>query len=312
MSNSEHIIPQRTSKGYLGVVLRGFFMGASDVVPGVSGGTMALILGIYEELIHSIKTIDLKVIKLLLTFKIKEALDIVPWKFLLSVLAGILLAVFTLAQGIEWTLEHQPVLIWSFFFGLVLASVLMVSKRIEKWKVSTALTVAIAALSAYIIVGMVPTQTPNAPWFVFLSGAIAICAMILPGISGSFILVLLGKYEYILSAVNNRDIITLGIFALGAGVGIITFARFLSWLFDRYHDLTVAMLVGLMLGSLRKIWPWKETISTILDRHGQAIPVEQINVLPSAFTTEVALAIGLAIFGFTIVFVLESVASRKS
>ncbi|HEY86025.1 MAG TPA: DUF368 domain-containing protein [Chloroflexi bacterium] len=309
---NENIIPQRNFKAYLGVVLRGFFMGASDVVPGVSGGTMALILGIYEELIRSIKAIDFTVIKLLLSFKIKEALDIAPWKFLLSVFAGILLAIFSLAQAIEWTLENQPVLIWSFFFGLVLASVLMVSKRIKKWSAGTMATIAAATLAAYIIVGMVPTQTPNALWFVFLSGAIAICAMILPGISGSFILVLLGKYEYILGAVNNRDFVTLIVFALGAGIGIISFARFLSWLFDRYHDLTVAMLIGLMLGSLRKIWPWKETLSTMLDRHGQLIPIEQINILPPVFTTEVALAIGLAIFGFAIVFALESAASRKA
>jgi len=125
-------------------------------------------------------------------------------------------------------------------------------------------------------------------------------------------LVLLGKYEYILGAVNNRDFITLIVFVLGAGIGIISFARFLSWLFDRYHDLTVSMLVGLMLGSLRKIWPWKETLATIPDRHGQLIPIEQINILPPTFSTEVALAIGLAIFGFAIVFVLENAASRKA
>jgi putative membrane protein len=287
-------------------------MGASDVVPGVSGGTMAFILGIYEELIESIKSIDLQVIKLLLNFKFKEIFELVPWRFLLSVVTGILLAVFSLARGLEWLLENKPVLIWSFFFGLVLASVLMVSKRITRWYLRTIVGMIVAAVGAYIIVGLVPANTPETLWFVFLSGAIAICAMILPGISGSFILVLLGKYQYILSAVNNRDFLTLGIFAVGAGIGIVSFAQILSWLFKRYHNMTIAMLTGLMLGSLRKVWPWKETLSTILDRHGQPIPVEQVNILPPAFTGEVALAIGLAIFGFALVFVLENLASSKT
>jgi putative membrane protein len=312
MTAINQILPRRTLKDYLGLVLRGFCMGASDVVPGVSGGTMAFILGIYEELIESIKSIDLQVIKLLLNFKFKEIFELVPWRFLLSVVTGILLAVFSLARGLEWLLENKPVLIWSFFFGLVLASVLMVSKRITRWYLRTIVGMIVAAVGAYIIVGLVPANTPETLWFVFLSGAIAICAMILPGISGSFILVLLGKYQYILSAVNNRDFLTLGIFAVGAGIGIVSFAQILSWLFKRYHNMTIAMLTGLMLGSLRKVWPWKETLSTILDRHGQPIPVEQVNILPPAFTGEVALAIGLAIFGFALVFVLENLASSKT
>ena len=287
-------------------------MGASDVVPGVSGGTMAFILGIYEELIDAIKSIDFTVFRLILSLKFKEALDIVPWKFLLSVLTGILLAIFSLAKGLEWLLENKPVLLWSFFFGLVLASVLMVSKRITRWHFGTVAAVLLAALGAYWLVGLVPTETPTAPWFIFLSGAIAICAMILPGISGSFILVLLGKYQYILGAVNRHDFITLGIFAVGAGLGIITFAQFLSWLFKRYHNLTIAMLTGLMLGSLRKVWPWKETLSSIVDRHGNLIPVAQVNVLPSAFTAEVWSAIALAVLGFAIVFAMENIAARQN
>lgn len=312
MTTINQISPARTFKDYLGIVLRGFLMGASDVVPGVSGGTMAFILGIYEELIDAIKSIDISFFKLVIAFKFKDALDRVPWKFLLSVLTGILLAVFSLAKGLEWLLENEPVLLWSFFFGLVLASVLMVSRRITNWHISTALAIALAAVGAYWLVGLVPTETPTAPWFVFLSGAIAICAMILPGISGSFILVLLGKYQYILGAVNRHDFITLAIFAVGAGLGIITFAQFLGWLFKRYHNLTIAMLTGLMVGSLRKVWPWKETLSSITDRHGNLIPVEQINILPAAFTPEVGYAIALAVVGFAIVFALENIASRQN
>jgi len=312
MTTINQIRPTRTFKDYLGIVLRGFLMGASDVVPGVSGGTMAFILGIYEELIDAIKSIDIKFFRLLLTLKFKEALEIVPWKFLLSVLTGILLAIFSLAKGLEWLLENKPVLLWSFFFGLVLASVLMVSKRITRWHAGTITAVLLATLGAYWLVGLVPTETPTAPWFVFLSGAIAICAMILPGISGSFILVLLGKYQYILSAVNQRDFVTLAIFAVGAGLGIITFAQLLSWLFKRHHNLTIAMLTGLMLGSLRKVWPWKETLSTIADRHGNLIPVEQVNVLPAALTADVGFAIALAVLGFAIVFAMENIASRQT
>ncbi len=312
MTTINQISPARTFKDYLGIVLRGFLMGASDVVPGVSGGTMAFILGIYEELIDAIKAINVTFFRLLLSLKVKEAFDVVPWKFLLAVLTGILLAIFSLAKGLEWLLENKPILLWSFFFGLVLASVLMVSKRITRWGIGTVAAVFLAALGAYWLVGLVPTETPTAPWFVFLSGAIAICAMILPGISGSFILVLLGKYQYILGAVNRHDFITLGIFAVGAGLGIITFAQFLGWLFKRYHNLTVAMLTGLMLGSLRKVWPWKETLSTLTDRHGNLIPVVQVNILPPALTAEVWFAVALAVLGFAVVFSLEYVASRQN
>ncbi len=304
-------VPQRTLKDYVVVALKGVLMGASDVIPGVSGGTMAFILGIYEELINAIKSFDLNVIKLLLSFKIRDALEHVSWKFLAALFLGIMTAIFSLAKGLEWLLENKPIVLWPFFLGLILASVWMVSKRVTHWRAITVFMAVFSTLAAYVIVGMVPAQTPEAPWFIFLSGALVICAMILPGISGSFILVLLGKYQYILSAVNNRDVLTLGIFAVGAALGIVTFARILSWLFKHHHDPTIAMLTGLMLGSLRKVWPWKETVRTILDRHGQPIPVQQLNVLPAAFNSEVAFAIGLALLGFAIVFTLENLASRR-
>ena len=302
---------KRTLKDYIGLTLRGFCMGASDIVPGVSGGTMAFILGIYEELIESIKSIDLKVIKLLLAFKLKEVFNIVPWQFLLSVLIGILLAILTLAQGLEWLLENKPIFLWAFFFGLVLSSGITVSKRVSGWQQKTIAGVVLAAIVAWIIVGAVPVRTTDALWFVFLSGAIAICAMILPGISGSFILVILGKYETVLSALNDRNLVLLIVFAAGAAIGLITFAQVVSWLFKRYHDVTVAVLMGLMLGSLRKIWPWKETISTTLDRHGEIVPLEQINIGPPSFGSEFIIAIGLAIVGFLVVILLDNLANRQ-
>ncbi|MBN1217892.1 MAG: DUF368 domain-containing protein [Anaerolineae bacterium] len=302
---------KRTFKDYLGLTARGFAMGSADVVPGVSGGTMAFILGIYEELITSIRDLGSpKTARLLMGLKFKQAYNELPWRFLAALGIGILLAILSLARFLEYMLTHQPVMIWSFFFGLVLASIFTVSKRVKQWHWTRFAGLVIGAVFAYILVGLVPMQTPNAPWFLFLSGFLAICAMILPGISGAFILVLLGKYEYVLSAVNNRDIVTLFIVAAGAVVGLVSFAQILGWFFKRYHDVTVAVLMGFMLGSLRKIWPWKET-AEFIERHGVQTPIRQVNVLPDAFNGEVALAILLAIISFGLVLVLDYLASRR-
>ena len=271
-------------------------MGAADVVPGVSGGTMAFILGIYEELIQSIRSFDLEVIKLALRLKIIQAIERMNWKFLACVLCGIMLAVFTLAKGLAWLLENQPVLIWAFFFGLVLASVAVVSRRVPSWSLPLAAASLLSAIGAFILVGLVPMDTPETWWFLFLSGAVAICAMILPGISGAFILVLLGKYHYVLQAVNNRNFLVLFIVACGAVVGLILFSRLLSWLFRKHHDLAIAILAGLMLGSLRKVWPWK-----IMDA----------NAWPAAFNGETALALGLVVCGAVAVLLLERLGAVK-
>ena len=303
--------PARSLKEYVGIALRGFCMGASDVVPGVSGGTMAFILGIYEELISSIRAINVNFVKLLLTLKVREAFAGIPWRFLLSVGLGIGMAILSLARGLSWMLEHRPTLIWSFFFGLVLASLIAVSRRVKRWNVTALCSAGFAAVGAYVLVGLVPVETPDAPWFLLLSGAVAICAMMLPGISGAFILVLLGKYRYVLDAVNNRDAFTLFLVAAGAGVGVIIFSRILSWLFRHYRNVTLAALTGLMLGSLRKVWPWKETLSTFLDRHGKEIPIEQMNVLPGTWTGRETSALILMLIGFGLVLVLEFWASRK-
>jgi putative membrane protein len=285
-------------------------MGAADVVPGVSGGTMAFILGIYEELINAIRSFNLKSLQLLLGFKLRLLLDQVSWRFLFALGIGILTAVFSLAQVLAWLLHNKPVLIWSFFLGLILASVVSVSRRVDKWEASTWTCLVGGIIGTYILVGLVPVATPNAPWFLFLSGAVAICAMILPGISGSFILVLLGKYQYVLEAVNGRDFITLSIVAAGACVGIAAFSRLLGWLFGKYHDLMVAVLTGLMLGSLRKVWPWKKTLESMIDRHGEEIPIVQANILPSHWNMEVSAAIALMATGLVVVLVLDRMGER--
>ncbi|MCY3711083.1 MAG: DUF368 domain-containing protein [Caldilineaceae bacterium] len=304
--------PDRTLGEYLGLTARGFAMGCADIVPGVSGGTMAFILGIYEELVMSIRAGARRPFwQALLRLNVPTALDAINARFLLSVLAGIAIAVLTLASWLEWVLERHPVLIWSFFFGLVLASIVTVRKRIQNWNAALFTALAAGAVGAYFVVGAVPVQTPDASWFLFLSGMLAICAMILPGISGSFILVLLGKYQFVLAAVNQRDIVSLAIVGAGAVVGIVTFAQLLAWLFKRYHDATIAVLIGLMAGSLRKIWPWKETVASIIDRHGELLPTVQRNHLPAALTGEVFFALGLAVMGFAVVMVLDRLSASK-
>ena len=302
---------KRSLLGYVGITLRGICMGAADVVPGVSGGTMAFILGIYEELIEAIRSVDLRFVQTLLSLKFKQASGLVPWRFLGALIIGILTAIFSLARVLAWLLENEPVLIWSFFFGLVLASVVTVGKNLERWNLPAAAWTGLGTLGAYLLVGMVPVKTPDGPWFLFLCGAVAICAMILPGISGSFILVLLGKYHYVLAAVNERNFFVLTVFTAGTLFGITSFVRLLSWLLKRHHDLTVSLLIGLMLGSLRKVWPWKRTLETVLDIRGQAVPVSQVNILPSQWSGEVTAALTLAMMGFLVVLSLEFWAARQ-
>jgi len=296
---------KRSFFDYLILASKGFCMGAADVVPGVSGGTMAFILGIYEELLHAIKSFDLKSLRLLLTFNVKPFFESISWRFLLALGIGILTAIFTLARLLAWLLHNTPVLIWSFFLGLILASVVTVSRRIGTWHYFTWFSLITGLIGIYLLVGLVPGTTPNDLWFLFLSGAVAICAMILPGISGSFILVLMGKYQYVLEAVNQRDLLVLFIVAAGACAGIAAFSRLLSWLLVRYHDLMVAFLTGLMLGSLRKIWPWKETLESIMDSHGNRVSIIEANILPAQLNGEVFAAFGLMAAGFMVVFILD-------
>lgn len=303
---------ERSLTGYLLLTMKGFCMGAADVVPGVSGGTMAFILGIYEELIQSIKSFDLAFLRKLVSLKIKDALAPVSWQFVMAIGLGILMAIFTLARLLAWLLHNQPVLIWSFFFGLIVGSVITVSKHIDEWTPSTLAWMGLGSLCTYLLVGMVPAKTPDAAWFLFMSGSIAICAMILPGISGAFILVLLGKYHFVLEAVNNREVLTLVLVAAGAGAGLVTFVRLLSWLFNRYHDLTVALLTGFMLGSLRKVWPWKKTLQSMTDSHGNLIATSQVNILPSRWDSELIVALCLVVVGFLVVFSMNFIAEKKS
>ena len=318
----ENIKKERTLKEYAGLVFKGMAMGASDVVPGVSGGTMAFILGIYQELIDSIRAVGSKdFIQAVLSFNIAKIFEVLNWKFLIAVAAGVLLAIVSLAGILEYLLENQPVFLWSFFFGLVIASIITVQKQVNGWGAGPIIALVLGAVGAFILVGSVPAETPNSWWFLILSGMIAICAMILPGISGSFILVLMGKYQTILGAVNDRDIVTLALVAVGAVIGLVTFAQILGYLFKNYHDVTVAALIGLMIGSLRKIWPWKEEVAWlqdaagnfILDSEGHRRVIEEVNFLPTLAEnggSEILFALVLALVGFGVVILLERFAAE--
>jgi putative membrane protein len=282
----------RSPKDYAYLVFTGVAMGAADVVPGVSGGTMAFIMGVYQELIDGIKAFDLGVVKLLLRFELRAAAERVPWRFLVALGSGIGVAILALAGVITWLLAHQPTFLFAFFFGLVLASILAIGVHI-RWSPGAVATLAAGTALAYWIVGLVPVETPHDPLTLFLSAMVAISAMILPGISGSFILLILGQYAHVLNAVKTLDVVTLLPFAVGMVVGITGFARILSWLLHHHHQLTITLLVGFMVGSLRKVWPFKETLETGLDRHGDVVPILQRNVLPDAASGAFWLALAL-------------------
>lgn len=296
------------------LALKGCAMGMADVVPGVSGGTIAFISGIYEELIDSIRRVDATALKLLMKLRFGELWRHVNGRFLLPVLLGIAVAIFSLARLMTYLLEHHPIEIWSFFFGLIIASALLVAKQVERWNWRTVAAFVIGAAAAWWITVATPTETPDDWWFVMLSGAIAICAMILPGISGAFILLLLGKYQFIMEAVGNLNIPIIVIFAVGALAGILAFSHLLSWLLKHWHDLTVALLMGFMVGSLNKVWPWKEALETYVDSHGEVQPLVEANISPAAYETlydkpaMLSEAIILCVVGFLTIYGIEVLA----
>ena len=287
-------------------------MGAADVVPGVSGGTIAFITGIYEELIHSIKSIDLDAVKLFFTGKWISFWKKINGNFLLSVFAGIFIAIISLARLLEHLLETHPVLIWSFFFGLILVSSYVVARRIKQWDYTKVVAIVGGIAIAFYITSITPAATTNAAWFIILSGMLASCAMILPGISGSFILLLLGKYAFALRAVNEVDLGAIVLLGIGAVIGLLSLSRLLSWLFNKYHDGTVAILAGFMIGSLNKIWPWKKTVETVVIE-GVEKPLVQKNILPAFGQPgdQLAGAIVMMLLGIGLILLFELAFRKK-
>lgn len=303
---------ERSIKDYIIISLKGIAMGAADVVPGVSGGTIAFISGIYEELITSINNINPSLLITLRKQGFKAAWQQANASFLVALLIGIGISIVSLAKLVGWLLEHQPILLWSFFFGLVAASVFFVGKQITKWNVATVLAFVVAAGLAYYITSLPPLSATQSYPFLFLAGALAICAMILPGISGAFILVLLGAYSTVLEAVDQRNIKIIATVGVGAIFGLLTFSRVLKWLFSHHKNLILAILTGFILGSLNKIWPWKKVIeSTII--HDKVVVLKENSILPSAYEGDpkVLLAIVLMLVGFIAIFSLEKIASTS-
>lgn len=273
------------------VALKGFFMGAANVVPGVSGGTIALLTGIYSRIINAIDALmRVNNWKLLLKGDFRGFWNAVDGRFLLSLGTGVVLSIFTLAKLMEYVLANHPVQTWAFFFGLILASVYYMLRDIKNLRWTDAVQVLAGLVFGLVVCTLTPTKTPDSMWFIFICGAIAICTMILPGISGSFILVVLGKYDYIMRAVSALDLPILLVFALGCVVGILAFAKFLHWLLARYERSTMLVLIGFVLGSLVKVWPWHDT---------SAIPDGQLHIASAIIWCLVGLAFIISVEFFS-------------
>lgn len=288
--------------------LKGMAMGAADVVPGVSGGTIAFITGIYARLLGAIKSVNITALRLLFQKGIKAAWEHVDGTFLLSLFIGIVVSLFSLAKGIEWCFTNYPQLLWSFFFGLIIASSIYILRQVDQWNLPAILGLIIGGAVAYTITVIAPGEAPNEYWMIFLAGSIAISAMILPGISGSFILLLMGMYRHVLAAANDLNIPFLLIFMAGCVIGLLLFSHLLSWTFKNYENLTLAVLSGFMMGSIRKVWPWQNVTATRVNSHGEEVPYLYENVLPSNYVEHppyLVVCILLLITGFAVVFLLE-------
>ncbi|MGB5273457.1 MAG: DUF368 domain-containing protein [Flavobacteriaceae bacterium] len=303
---------ERNLLQYAVITLKGMAMGAADVVPGVSGGTIAFISGIYEELITSINNVNLSLIATWKRDGFKACWSQLNGNFLVALFLGIFISLFSLAALVSWLLENEPILLWSFFFGLVVASILFVGKEIEQWRPATFLMLFIGAAIAYFITTLPPSDNIAGLPYLFLCGALAVCAMILPGISGAFILVLLGSYKTILDAVHEVDLKVIVTVGLGAVFGLLSFAKLLKWMFSNYKNITLAILTGFIVGSLPKIWPWKEVLETRIFGD-KIITVKEQNISPFAYEGENQLwfALMAALGGFLLILLLEKLAAKK-
>lgn len=291
-------------------------MGAADVVPGVSGGTIAFITGIYDEFLGSLKNCTPAALLLWKQQGFKAFWQHINGSFLVALFAGILLSIKTFAALIELALHEHPIWVWSFFFGLIIASVVLLARHMPHWRFKDVVALFVGAAVVVAISMAAPAQLPGYWWVMFLGGFVAICAMILPGISGSFLLLLAGLYPVFLSAVNNLEWLLLFSFGVGAVCGLLSFSRVLSWLLANYHQVTVATLIGFLVGSLNVTWPWKEPLVTMLDRHGETVVVQSANVLPARYAEVVGsqpdtlIAIACAVGGVILVLATEFVASK--
>jgi putative membrane protein len=298
-------------KEFIVLVLKGAGMGAANVIPGVSGGTIALITGIFEKLIDSIKSFNLKALKLLFTGKFKEFANHINLGFLIAVFLGIGISIITFARLLDYLFLNYPIYIWSFFFGLILASVYFVGKTISKWSFSVIFLFIIGTAIAVTITLMTPATENPALWYLFICGIIAACCMILPGLSGSFILILLGNYQLVMiNAINDLNIKILAPVVIGAGFGLLVFSHFLSWIFKKFKDQTISVLSGFILGSLAILWPWKNEITETFS--GKIKVIGYNWNLPATLNKEVIFAIGFMILGVISIWLIEKLAEEKA
>lgn len=297
--------------------LKGFAMGVANVIPGVSGGTIALLTGIFERLINALKSFDVEAVRLLLKFKFREFAQHVDFGFLLSVFFGVGVSIISVAKLLEFLFQSYPVYVWSFFFGLILVSVWFVGKSIGKIDVPAAVSFVIGAAVAFGLSVMNPATENTAFWYLIICGAVAICSMILPGLSGSFVLILMGNYQLIMIyAVSHFDMKIIVPVAIGVVVGLLAFSHFLSWLLSRYARQTMAVLTGFIFGSLGTIWPWKNPVYLMQDgaevlKNGKPIIQSYEMYFPQEFSAEVAIAIVLMAAGMAALWVLERSAKKE-
>ncbi|MBC3847235.1 DUF368 domain-containing protein [Winogradskyella echinorum] len=313
---------------YLVITFKGIAMGAADVVPGVSGGTIAFISGIYEELIESIDKVNLGIFKVWKQSGFKTAWKSINGNFLLALFSGIAISILSLAKIIKWLLYNEPVLLWSFFFGLVLASILYIAKQINGWSAKIIIAIIATSILSYFITLAEPFASPDSPFYLLFCGFIAIIAMILPGVSGAFILLILGAYQTAIDTINNlveglttgnMDLFKDALFkfcllAIGAIVGLKVFSKALNWMFKHHKNLTLAILTGFMIGSLNKIWPWKEVLKTRIDSHGEVVTLLDRSILPTSYdgNNQLIMAAIFIILGFATILILESLGKQKN
>ena len=308
----------KSAKDYILFFLKGMGMGAANVIPGVSGGTIALITGIFERLIDSIKSFDLKAIQLLLKFRIRDFIIHTDLFFLIAVLSGALVSVFSLAKLLGFLFTNYPIYVWSFFFGLILASVYFVGKTIEKWNLSVTTTFIIGTGIAIALSVLSPATQNDSFLYLIICGIVAICSMILPGLSGSFVLILLGNYELVMiQAVSNVDLRILFPVAIGAGGGLIIFSHLLSWVYKKFKNQTISILSGFILGSLAILWPWKNEIyrydeaGQFVIKKGEKVIQGYDRFVPDTLTSEVWLAIIWMIIGIVSIWIIEKTVVKQ-
>ncbi|MFD2561565.1 DUF368 domain-containing protein [Aquimarina rubra] len=318
---------RRSLKDYLVISLKGIAMGAADVVPGVSGGTIAFISGIYEELISTINTLDFNFFKTWKKEGFSSAWSTYNLSFLFALFTGIAISILSLAKLIKWLLHNEPLLLWAFFFGLVLASILYIGKQITSWNPKVFLSIIIAAVASYFLTIAEPIASPESSWYLLFCGFIAIIAMILPGVSGAFILLILGAYETFIGILNQlREGITsldfdllweacykLLFIGIGAITGLKLFSKVLNWMFNNHKNMTLALLTGFMIGSLNKLWPWKKVLSWRTNSEGIEVPFIEKSILPANFDGDprIIWTLLFVTIGFLLILILERIAIKK-